>query len=250
MTELAVWGNSGAGKSLVTCALADALTAKGGNVIVLSADTVTPMLPVLLPFSESGAAGSAGRLLTGPVSEERVKPAVHIHPQNNHLGFLALIGGENGLDFQAGWQTESVRQLARFFAERELADYLVFDCSSDLLRDVTTLYALEKAAAVFEVISPDARGPAFLEAQLPILSRGSFCRNRVGILNNVFPYSPVEQLQADYDFPFVLPHSRGVYTKYCGGELLRGFDDAQGIAFQKTIRTLYERVVKPLAQLS
>ena len=45
-----VWGNPGAGKSLVSLDLAHRLTAMKQSVILISASKLTPMARVFLPF--------------------------------------------------------------------------------------------------------------------------------------------------------------------------------------------------------
>ena len=246
MIQLAVWGNNGAGKSVISCAVANRLTKLGHNVIVIGADRVAPMFPVYLPLEEEKSEYSLGKLLSGAIQEDRLRHTVQVHPQNNHLGFMALTSGENGLTYQTGWQTNTVRMLVHFFEERKLADAIVFDCTPDVLGDAVALYALEVADAVLQVLSPDVRGVSFLHAQIPIIRGGAFCQNHIAILNNTYDYSPVKQFQEDYEISYVLPHSRGVYTKFCGGELLQGFGDSAGVTFAQITKQIAKRVVKTI----
>lgn len=236
---IAVWGNSGAGKSLVSCALANALTAKGKSVIVLSTDKLAPMLPVFLPMLEAAPEQSLGRLLSGTISEERLRNVIHIHPKNSNLGFMSLSGGENGLNYQVGWSADTLQQLTQLLFSRDLVDYLLFDCTPDVLNDSATLFALSKADRVVQVLSPDTRGISFIRSQMTILRGGSFNTEHITVLNNAHEYSPTRQLQKDYGMRYVLPHSRAAYSKFVGGELVKGLSgEVVGKQFEKTIKEI------------
>jgi|GEM_PF-5171944 len=240
---IAVWGNTGAGKSLVSCALANALTAKGNNVIVINLDKLTPMFPVYHPFEEEKPEYSLGRLLSAPVTEDRLRYTIHIHPHNDHLAFMALLSTENGLSYQASWQTDTIHQLVQLLFTRDYADYVLFDCTSDVLSDNATLYALKNARQVVRVLSPDTRGITFSNVQMPIVQNGGMNTNHIVVLNNVFDYTPSAQIQKDYGFEHILPHCRDAYSKYIGGQLLKGLSDADGVQFSDTIQKIYQQVV-------
>jgi len=240
---IAVWGNAGAGKSLVACALANALTAKGNNVIVISADKQTPMFPVYLPFMEEKPEYSLGRLLTMPVTEDRLRHTIHIHSQNDHLAFMTLLSTENGLSYQANWQMDYIHQLVQLLLTREYADYVLFDCTTDVLSDNVTLYALKNANKVIRVLSPDTCGLSFSNAQMPILQNGGFNSEHIVVLNNVLEYSPSAQIQKDYGFEHVLPHCRDAYSKFIGGQLIKGLSGVDGTQFEDTLKQIYQQVV-------
>lgn len=172
----AVWGNSGAGKSLLSCAIANKLTRKEHSVIVTSSDKVTPMMRSYMPMLEDKADNSLGKLLSGYITADSLKGKVQLHPRNNNMGFLSLGSFDNGLVFQESWSTEVFAKLVGLTFQ--LCDYLLFDCSCDLFSDAGTLFALERAEAVVRVTSPDNRGISFLESQAPVLRGGDFRYDR------------------------------------------------------------------------
>ncbi|MEG1631878.1 MAG: hypothetical protein RR251_05110 [Hydrogenoanaerobacterium sp.] len=241
---IAVWGNSGAGKSLVSCAVANALTKKGDNVIVLCTDKLTPMFQVYLPMEIVLPEQSLGRLLSGEISEERLRHTIHIHPKNDHLGFMALTSGENGLQYQVNWSTDNIYKLVAFLFEKGFAEYIIFDCTSDVLSDGGTLFALGQAQCVLELFSPDTRSVSFSQSQMSILQGGNFNLKHIKIINNAYEYSPAVQMQKDYDIEFLLPHSRDVYGKFVGGGLIKDFSDEAGKKFEKVVEEILKRIVK------
>lgn len=241
---IAVWGSSGSGKSLVSCAVANALTTKNHNVIVISADKSTPMLNVYLPFLDCKKENSVAQFLSSVVIESGFKTRLHIHEKNGNLGFMALSTGENGLTHQAPWSMSSIDQLVNLLFEKEYADYIVFDCTGDVLTDNLTLYALENADVTLRVISPDSRGISFLNSQIPILSGGNFHLERhILILNNCYTYSPASQISLDYGFDIIIPHCKDAYTKYTSGLPIGGLYNHDGVIFEKAIQKIKEGIV-------
>ena len=96
MNLIAVWGSSGAGKTTTALALASVLAQQKRDVLLLSADTRTPMLPVLLPLrSDLDARNSIGPLLSADkVTESMLKDRLLEHPRSRHIYFAGLCSGE------------------------------------------------------------------------------------------------------------------------------------------------------------
>lgn len=239
---IAIWGNAGAGKSLLSCALGGALTKGGKNVIVLSADKLTPMLGVFFPFMESTKEHSLGALLSGGVFTEQLVKKIQIHKDNRNLGFMALSRGENNLAYQTNWNMDFIHQLVDLLFKEGFADYLVIDCTPDIFADNMTLYALQNARHVIRVLSPDSRGLAFLDAQLPILRGGAFGEEHITVLSNAYAYSPAKQMQKDYGFDYILPHCKDAYGAFIGGKLIKNLWNKDGVVFTKALKELEERV--------
>lgn len=237
---IAVWGNNGSGKSLISCALGNALTAKNTNVIILSSDKLTPMLNVFLPFLEAKPNSSLGIPLSDGIINLQGK--IHVHNDNGCLGFMSLSPGENGLTYQTNWSANVIRNLLETLNAGEFAQYIVIDCTSNPLDDSLTLYALEHADTVINVLSPDTRGISFLQSQLPILRSGNFRVDEyITILNNCYAYSPASQIAQDYGCQYILPHAKDAYTRYIGGQLIKNLYEDTGVDFERAINMLTER---------
>jgi len=65
----------------------------------------------------------------------------------------------------------------------------------------------------------------------------------ITILNNTYPYSPVKELNADWKYDYILPHSFSVLNKYIAGDLVSGFSDDVGYTFESEIKKLVERIL-------
>lgn len=241
---LAVWGNSGAGKSLLSCAIANKLTKKEHSVIVISSDKVTPMMRTYLPMQEDSADDSIGRLLSGYISADSLKGKIQLHPQNSNMGFMSFGSYDNGLIFQESFGGEAFVKLTDIIFQLELCDYLLFDCSCDIFADAGTLFALENAEAVVRVTSPDNRGVSFMSAQAPVLRGGNFRFDQhITVLNNTYAYSPATQLNRDWHYDYILPHCPTAYDKYLSGRLIHKLPEQAGYSFEQGITEIAERMV-------
>lgn len=243
----AVWGNSGSGKSLISCAIADRLTGKEHSVIVISTDKVTPMMRTYLPMYEDSADNSIGKLLSGSITADSLKGKIQLHPQNNNIGFMSLGSYDNGLIFQESWSAEVFSKLTAVIFQLQLCDYLLFDCSPDIFADAGMLFALERAQAVVRVMSPDNRGISFAEAQAPVLRGGDFRYDEhIMVLNNFYPYSPVGQLNKDWHYNYNIPHCPSAHDKYLSGSLIHRLRDESGYLFEDAITKITESMVKSI----
>lgn len=244
---IAVWGNAGAGKSMLSCALANQLTRKNHSAIVISTDKLTPMFASYLPLLADKQEYSLGRFLTGQTSVSALRGKIQVHPNNSNLGFMSLGAFDNSLIFQGNWRMEAIGQLTDIVLQNQLADYCIFDCGCDLFADNATLFALENAQAVIRVSSPDNRSISFYEAQAPIMRGGNFlCDQHISVLNNAYANSPVEQMRKDWNFEFVFPHSLSAYSKMVAGQLVQKLDGQEGYEFETELKRLSERVVTRL----
>lgn len=239
----AVWGNPGAGKSLVSLALAHRLTTMKQSVILISASKLTPMARVFLPFLEEKPEHSLAKLLTGGITPATLRQKIRLHPKNENLGIMTLISADNALQYQGSWDRAVISELYYTIRERELADHILIDCASDLFGDNMTYWALETADRLLCVLSPDNRGVAFHLSQEPVLRSGSFqTEDRIRVLNNAYDYSPAKQVAKDLEIRYVLPHCPEVYGKYLAGDPILRLYGKAGHRFEDGIRALVKEV--------
>ncbi len=239
----AVWGNPGAGKSLVSLALAHRLTTMKQSVILISASKLTPMARVFLPFLEEKPEHSLAKLLTGGITPATLRQKIRLHPKNENLGIMTLVSADNALQYQGSWDRAVISELYYTIRERELADHILIDCASDLFGDNMTYWALETADRLLCVLSPDNRGVAFHLSQEPVLRSGSFqTEDRIRVLNNAYDYSPAKQVAKDLEIRYVLPHCPEVYGKYLAGDPILRLYGKAGHRFEDGIRALVKEV--------
>ncbi|MEG0853596.1 MAG: hypothetical protein RSF82_06970 [Angelakisella sp.] len=245
---IAVWGNNGSGKSLLSCAIANKLAAKDSAVIVISTSKQSPMFRSYLPMNEENPEYSLGKLLTGTVTLSTLKNKINIHPSNSNLGFMSLVQGDNSLVYQSNWKLETLQQMVDLITQQELATYIIFDCGcEDIFADNGTLYALENADAIVRVASPDNRSISFFEAAEPVMRGGNFrFGSHLMVINNAYEYSPVIQMVKDYGYSFVIPHSSSAYKHFVAGQLIEKLDSYDGYAFELELKKLVEGLVSML----
>lgn len=245
---IAVWGNGGSGKSVISLAVANMLTKKDKSVVVINTDKVTPMLRIYLPYLEEiydTPETSAAPLYSGNINNVQFKRSLHTHPKNSNLGFLALGSHDDVLIYQDNWSNDTINQLVGFIFRLDIVDYIIFDCSCDIFSDNGSLYAIKRADHIIRVTSPDNRGYTYTKTQLRIMTGGDFGVDRnITILNNAHPYSPVEELLADWKYDYILPHSFSVQNNYIAGDLLSGFTDDIGYTFECEVKNIVERIIQ------
>lgn len=240
-----VWGNPGAGKSLVSLALAHRLTAMKQSVILISASKLTPMARVFLPFLEEKPEHSLAKLLTDGITPAAMRQKILLHPKNENLGIMTLVSADNALQYQGSWDRAAISELYYTLKDRELADHVIIDCASDLFGDNMTYWALETADHLLCVLSPDNRGVAFYLSQEPVLRSGSFqMKERFTVLNNAYDYSPAKQIAKDLEIQHILPHCPEVYGKYLTGDPILRLYGKAGHWFEEGIRKLAKEVSK------
>lgn len=243
---IAIWGSSGAGKTVFTMALAAALSKQRKDILVLSADGTTPSLPVLLPSVKSLNSGdSIGPLLrTEQFTEQSFKGKILRHPKSDHVFVMGMARGEIGTLTYGAPRRESVRALLSRLQQMPF-HHLLVDCSSNLLTDPVTLTAMEWADKGFCVVSPDVKGYEFYRAHNGWLENSdSFRMERFSLVANmVLPITPIGEAQALFGgFDAKLPWSLGVNGKFIAGELLTGFDDRPGIDFARQVELLAKKM--------
>lgn len=238
---IAVWGSSGAGKTLTSLAIATELAAHKQNVVVINTDTTTPALPVYLPRkTELDANSSVGTLLSQrTIDMIALNSKIHIHPHSDRIGFMGLVSGETPLTYSA-FEREKMLELLGVFAATDF-DYVIFDCLSNTTNDELSFLALEVSDHVVRVFSPDVKGIEFCKSQDNWLrGAGSIdvdkhIRVCSGAKKRV---SPIDQVRAVYSFDYLLPYSPEAESKFIAGELIKGFNETSGIDFKKAINRL------------
>lgn len=246
MYLIASWGSSGAGKTTVALALAAAFAQRREDVLILSSDTRTPALPVMLP-NVKGIDGrsSLGPLLSTPItSEAELKDKMIRHPRNSHIYVMGFASGETPTITYSTPTRAAALSLFQLLMQTPFA-YVIVDCDSSPLYDQMTLAALEYAQAGVMVCTPDVKGFEFQKAQTSWLANSDvFHLDRFfHVASPVYPFSPMSDARALFGgFECELPHSQEVAERMMAGEQLEHFSTKAGVIFEKNIRRLADKL--------
>ena len=168
---ITVWGNPGSGKSVFCCCLAKTLTAGKDKAIIISADSATPMLPVWMPDRLLETSSSIGTVLSSlEINTAVIAARVAVLKDYPFIGLMGYAPGENPYSYPE----LKYDRIRLFLAEASrLVDYLILDCSSNMLNFFTPT-AIEAADLAVRIITPDLRGLSYLRAHQPLLTDAKF----------------------------------------------------------------------------
>lgn len=168
---IAVWGNSGSGKSVFSCILAKSLTRSKQKAIIINTDSDLPMLPVWLPGQIIETSASIGRVLSSlEIDTALVASHVTVLKSYPFIGLMGYATGENPLSYP-DLNYEKIREL--IYAAAKLVDYVILDCNSSMSNFFTPA-AIESADHIIRVLTPDLRGVHYLKAHEPLLQDSRF----------------------------------------------------------------------------
>lgn len=244
MTLTAVWGSSGSGKSTVALALGAVLAKRGEDTLVIGTDACTPSLALYLPNHTSLTPNhSIGGLLelTDP-TEGSLKDRIHQHPKSDRLFFMGHVSGEAPAISCKPPERGAVTGLVHLLQASPFR-HVLLDCASNPAFDTLTLYALEAAAVVLQVLTPNVKGCEFRKAQLSWMGTGDVFHpeRHIKVSNLAYPFSPREEAAALCGgFEISLPYARQAAERMAAGELLAGFTDLDAIRFETGICQLAE----------
>lgn len=242
MYMIASWGSSGAGKTTVALALAAAFAQMKRDVLVISSETRTPALPVMLPLvKDIDSRNSIGPLLAASsVAEASLKDRMIRHPKSSRIFVMGLASGEATAITYSTPTRAAALNLFQLLMQTPFA-YVIVDCDSSPLYDQMTLAALEYAQSGLMIMTPDVKGYEFQKAQLSWLSNSDvFHLERFSkVASPTYPFSPMSEARALFGgFSSELPHSPEVAEKMMAGELLTGLSSGSGVLFERRIKQL------------
>ncbi len=168
---IAVWGNSGSGKSVFCCILAKALTHSKQKAIIINADSSLPMLPVWLPGEINETNVSVGQVLSSlEIDTALVASHVTVLKSYPFIGLMGYATGENPLSYPE-LKYEKIKEL--IYAAAKLVDYVILDCCSNMTNFFTPA-SIESADHIIRILTPDLRGVHYLKAHQPLLQDARF----------------------------------------------------------------------------
>lgn len=239
---LAVWGSPSSGKTVMSAKLARYIASQKKNVILMLADMSAPPLPYICPASDLEAENSLGNILCAAhIDENLVKQNAILHKKNEYLTMFAMLKGENAFSYAPFSETQ-VRELIHVL--RQLADYIIIDCTSNITNDVLSAVSLIESDAVLRLLSCDLKSISYLNSQLPLLFDNKFNVNKqYKAVSNVSSFQAddeIEQLVGGVNFK--IPHSDEVYKQFLAGNLFSGLTEKDSRDFRKAVSKISNEV--------
>ena len=239
---LAVWGSPSSGKTIMSVKLARYIASQKKNVILVLADMSAPPLPYVCPSSDLESELSLGNILgAAHVDGNLVKQNAILHKKNEYLTMFAMLKGENAFSYAPYTETQ-----AREFihALRQLADYIIIDCTSNITNDVLSAVSLIESDAVLRLVSCDLKSISYLNSQLPLLLDNKFNTNKqYKAASNVSSFQAddeIEQIVGGVNFK--IPHSDEVYKQFLAGNLFAGLTEKDSRDFRKAVSKIANEV--------
>lgn len=222
--------------------LARYIASQKKNVILVLADMSAPPLPYVCPSSDLESELSLGNILAAAhVDGNLVKQNAILHKKNEYLTMFAMLKGENAFSYAPYTETQ-----AREFihALRQLADYIIIDCTSNITNDVLSAVSLIESDAVLRLVSCDLKSISYLNSQLPLLLDNKFNANKqYKAASNVSSFQAddeIEQIVGGVNFK--IPHSDEIYKQFLAGNLFGGLTEKDSKDFRKAVSKIANEV--------
>ena len=243
---LAVWGSPSCGKTTIAAKIAGYIADKGFDVALLLCDTDAPPLPLLASPSDIETEKSLGSILAAArITKNLVMQNAITFKKNKHIVAFGLMKGENSFSYPKYTQVQAKELID---ALRDIADFVVIDCSSHLSDDILSTVSLIEADCVLRLINCDLKSISYLSSQLPLLADGRFKSDKqLKAANNVKSIHSRENIeQIIGGVTFTVPHSDLVERQYLEGELLK---DTPVKRESKEFRVMIEQIAEEVFEL-
>ena len=240
---ITVWGNPGCGKSMFCCCLAKVLTANKDKALIINADSSTPMLPVWMPERILETDASIGNVLTGlEINTALVAERVTILKEYPFIGVMAYAAGENPFSYPE----LKYDKIKLFIAEAsKLVDYIILDCSSNMLNFFTPT-AIEAADLAVRIITPDLRGLNYLRAHRPLLTDDKFhYGSHLTFAGLARPFHAIDEMDHLIGgFDGLLPYAKEIERCGTGGQMFKALAYCNQ-RYVSSLKLVRERLMQP-----
>lgn len=239
---LAVWGSPSSGKTTVAVKLADYLSRKRKNVLLIFADMTAPPIPCICSPSDLEGEKSLGSILAAThVTENLIKKNCIFHRKNDYLTMVGMLKGENVFTYPPYEQTQATELIEQ---AREVAPFVIIDCGSVIASDILSAVALMEADTVLRLVNCDLKSISYLSSQLPLLRDNKWDADKqLKIASNVKQQEEsthIEQILGNVAFQ--IPHSKEVETQGLEGNLFAELGLKESRAFRKEIEKISREV--------
>lgn len=243
---IAVWGNSGSGKSVFCCILAKALTRSKQKAIIINADSDLPMLPVWLPDEIIETSASIGQVLSSlEIDTALVARHVTVLKSYPFIGLMGYATGENPLSYPEH-KFEKIKEL--IYATAKLVDYVILDCNSSMT-NLFTPASIESADHIIRILTPDLRGVHYLKAHQPLLQDARFrLGSHMTFAGVARPFHAIDEMDNLIGgFTGLLPYSKEIDRCATCGELFKAIDYCNS-RYLDALKTITEVVCNEQAE--
>ena len=236
---VALWGSPSSGKTVTSMKLARELELMKKNVIIVFADLFCPVVSTVMP-SVDVKSRTLGSLLSKPhIKQLDIMQTAIPYPKHEHIAIIGYKNGDNIFtysEFLAERVAELISQL------RQVADYVIIDCSSVLTEDGFTTIALQQADKVLRLCNADLKAFSYFTSHLPLISRAKFkSDDHIKVLSNIKPGQEENTFRSVYgDVVYTLPHVKEIEPQFYSAGLL---DDLNGSNARK-----YNAEIKKMAR--
>lgn len=239
---LAVWGSPSSGKTVVSVKLAEYLARKKRNVLLIFADMTAPPLPCVCTAADLEGERSLGSILAAAhVTENLIKKNCMFYKKNDYLSMIGMLKGENVFTYPPYEESQAAELISQ---AREIAPFVIIDCTSTIASDILSAVALMEADTVLRLVNCDLKSISYLSSQLPLLRDSKWDADKqLKVASNVKQQeasSHIEQILGSVAFQ--IPHSSEVETQYLEGEMLGELCQKESRAFRKEIEKIGKEV--------
>lgn len=238
---LAVWGSPFSGKTLVSTKLANMLSKKKMEVVLVFCDPFVPSVPVILPNLDTEGR-SLGRVLSSvEITQEKIYENCLSLKKNNYLAFLGYQKGESAFSYPTFTKSGAMDLIIQL---RHIADIVIIDCSSHFSADVFTTTVLETADNVLRLGTCDLKGISYFSSQLPHLSQRRFNTDKhIKIISNFKLNQPKNEMKEYYgDVSFELPFVQELEEQYQTNGILERLKTKEGKKYEEILMSIAEEV--------
>jgi len=237
-----VWGSPSSGKTTVSVKLAEYLARKRHNVLLILADMVSPPLPYLCPpGAVEGDKSLGGILAAAYVTENLIKNHCMFYRKQEYLTMIGMQKGENVFTYPP-YESRQAEEL--ICQAREIAPFVIIDCTSHIASDILSAVALMEADTVLRLVRCDLKSISYLSSQLPLLRDSKWDADKqIKIVSNVKNQEadvPIEQALGKTAFR--IPHSQEVEQQFLEGNLLGELVLKESRLFRKAVEQISREV--------
>ena len=239
---LAVWGSPGSGKTTVSVKLAEHLTKKGNNVLLVFNDMITPPIPYVMAPSDLMGEKSLGSILAASrITEDLIKRNCVFYRRNKYLSIVGMQKGENVYTYPPFDERLATEFL---FAAEEVAPFVIIDCTSDLTSDLLSKAALMNADYVLRLVNCDLKSISYLSSQLPLLVDEKWdVEKQVKVASNVKPNEGAGSMESVLGkVSYRIPHCAEVEGQFLEGELIHELNLKGSRPFRAEIERISKEV--------
>ncbi|GAA0782086.1 ParA family protein [Hathewaya limosa] len=240
---IAIWGNPFSGKTSLSIKIAEKLSLKKKNVIVVFSDIISPTIMTVLPYIKTENK-SLGRILSAPeINQEEIMAQCIVLEKNPHISLLGYLQGENIFTYA---QYSKERAVDFLILLRHIADYVIIDCSSLFAYNTLSAVALEMSDSVIRLCSSNLKAVAYFNSYLPLLEDRKFNVDKhIKVLSKVKISEPREQIKEIYrGVKYELPYTEEIEKQLLTAELFNKLKDKSSFEYSNTLNDLVSVILE------